>query len=69
MRLNSLSEMSATDALYGIMAWLTCRNETLELGAKHTCPPAVEVITKFIDANGLEGPSKAYPDNIKFPKE
>lgn len=69
MRLKYLSEMSASEAVYGLMAWLTTRDKNIILGATHDSSEPAELIGKFIDENNLEQPTEAYPDNIKFPKE
>ena len=49
-------KISASEALYGFMGWLTTRDEVLSVGSHHLCGPVADVIKKFCDANSLEAP-------------
>jgi hypothetical protein len=60
--------ITATDALFGFMAWLTTREKPITLGfTQETCGEAVELITAWMKTNGLPDVSAAYPGNIKHP--
>lgn len=63
------THLSAEDALYGFVAWLTTRDQVSRFGSNENCSPAVELVTKFLEANDLNKPSNNYPNNISFPKE
>lgn len=64
-----MTTMSAEDAIYGFVAWLTTRDQISKFGANEDCSPAVDLINKFFEANNLSSPGAGYPDNISFPKE
>ena len=56
--------VTAADAVFGFAAWLTTRQETLTIGARHACPAVIDVVAKWLEGQGLGTPSEHYPNNI-----
>ena len=61
-------KITATDALFGFGAWLTCRKQPVTFSHKHDAGKMVELIGEFISINDLPDPSEGYPDNFIMPK-
>lgn len=47
-------KLTAAEALYGFMGWLSCREETVIIGSKHECSEIPILIDKFIEENNLD---------------
>ncbi|KKL70064.1 hypothetical protein LCGC14_2108630 [marine sediment metagenome] len=62
-------KISASEALFGFMGWLTTRDETLMIGAQHECSPVADVVKEFCDANSLEEPRDNWHHHFVHPKE
>lgn len=70
MKLALLEDMSASEAVFGFAAWLTCRDETVQLGATEDASPVAELADKWCKTNKLLPPrSEIYPDNIVHPND
>jgi len=62
------NDMNGSESVYGLLAWLTCRNEETILSAHHNANPAVEIAKKFCEANDLEPIRESkYPANLTHP--
>ena len=62
--------MSASEALFGFMGWLTTRDGTLEIGAFHaTSGEVVNLIVSFCETNGLEEPRDGWEEHLVHPEE
>ncbi|AZY50114.1 hypothetical protein C0J09_14005 [Bordetella avium] len=59
--------VSPADAVYGLMAWLTGREEPVTLSARHGAAIAADLAAAFCESNGLTRFSAAYPHNLKYP--
>ena len=46
--------LTAAEALYGFMGWLTCRDQPITLSARHDAGIAADLVDLFIKANNLE---------------
>ena len=60
--------ITASEALYGFMGWLTSRQGTLTLGGSHDCAPAADVVNEFCDANDLAEPRSGWHRNFVHPQ-
>ena len=58
-----------SEAVYGVLAWLTGRKKVLKIGGKCNCGPVAEVAAEFVRANKLRRPRKRFPNNMKYPSE
>jgi hypothetical protein len=62
-------KMTASEAVYGFAAWLTCRQEAITLGATHDAAPAADLVKRWCDTNNLPPPRDGvYPGNITQPE-
>lgn len=64
-----MQKMNVTEALYGFMGWLTCRDEPLTLSAGHDAARPAELVREFLKANCIDEPiSEDWPKNLIHPK-
>ena len=63
------NKMNPTDALYGFVAWLTTRDETVSLGKDHSVAEISDLLIEYMRVNNLGGISCEYPHTIQMPKE
>lgn len=61
--------LSASEAIYGFCAWLTCREERICMGSAENCAPVVELIKAFCERNDLADPRDGWEDNLTHPKD
>ena len=65
-----VDEITAAEALYGFMGWLTSRETvTPELSAKHNAAIAAELVDKFCKANELRDPRDGWEKTLKHPAD
>lgn len=62
-------EMTASEALYGFVAWLTTRSDVVTLAANHDAAPVAALVQKFCDANNLTIPREDWTDRLTYPTE
>lgn len=60
--------ITPADAVYGLLAWLSGRDEAVTLSARHGAAIAADLAKAFCEANGLQAFSADYPDNLKYPE-
>ncbi len=60
-------KLSASEAIFGFMAWLTTRKEIVTFGSNQNCAPAVELIEEFCKVNRLSKPTDTWPNNLIHP--
>lgn len=56
-------QMTASEAVYGLLAWLTTRDEAVTLSAKHDSAVAADLAAKFCEANDLPDPREHWAGN------
>lgn len=60
--------ITASEALYGFMGWLTTRPEPLILSGNHDAAPVPPLIDEYCRVNGLPPPREGiYPKNLTSP--
>jgi hypothetical protein len=60
--------ITASEALFGFGAWLTCREEASTFGANHDASPMVALLREWVEENRLPDPREGvYPGNITQP--
>lgn len=60
------ADVSPSEALFGFMAWLTCRKETSgPFGSSHEVPPAPELVGAFCESQGFADPRDDYTLRLK----
>lgn len=60
-------QLSGSEAVFGLLAWLTTRDETTVLGPSQDVD--VTIVERFIEANGLTEPREAWHELLTHPKE
>jgi len=61
--------LSPSEALFGMMGWLTTRDKQTKLSSKDDCSEPAQLIGKFIKANKLKHPRRNWEKKLKHPKE
>lgn len=61
--------LSASEAVFGVLAALTCRTEAMTFGRTHHAGPAAEFAEAFCKANGLDKPRETWAENLTHPPE
>lgn len=61
-------KLSASEAVYGVFAWLTSRDVVTTLSRRHDAAVAAELAKEFIDANELGDVTSEWPHNLTHPK-
>lgn len=59
--------LSASEAVYGLLAWLTCRDKPVTFSASHNAAIAAELADEFCKANDLPDPRENYHIRLKHP--
>jgi hypothetical protein len=60
--------LSASEALFGFVGWLTTRPEQTVMSRTDDCAPIVELIGQFCDENALTDPRDGWENNLIHPK-
>jgi len=60
--------LSASEALYGFMGWLTTRDEVTLLHSQSNASKAAELVTEFCEANGLKEPRGGWSQDLVHPE-
>ena len=60
-------KLSASEAVFGVLAWLSTRSESLTIGASHECSIVAQLAREFCEVNGLAEPRKRWADNLIHP--
>lgn len=60
--------ITPADAVYGLLAWLSGREEVVTLSACHGAAIAADLAKAFCEENGILEFSATYPDNLKYPQ-
>lgn len=61
-------ELSASEALCGFMGWLTTRQESINLGAKHDAGGVCRLIEKWCSVNKVSDPRSGWENYLKTPE-
>ena len=59
--------LSASEAIYGLLGWLTSRDKTVTFSAKHNASIAAELADEFCTANNLTFPRDDFHTNLIHP--
>jgi len=62
------NELSGSEAVYGLLAWLTTRESQVTLGAGNDCAIAAELVGEFCKANKLAEPRDDWHTKLIHPK-
>lgn len=63
------TKITASEAVFGFASWLTCRKETIRVGAKQDAGKIAQLVKEWLEINNLPMPREnIYPKNIIQPK-
>lgn len=62
------NQLSASEALYGFIGWLTTRKASITLSETHNAVEAADLVKKFCSVNQLEDPRDNWPSRLIHPK-
>ena len=61
-------QLSGSEAVYGLLGWLTSRKEVTILSGSHDASAAAEAAKEFCEENNLDDPSESWADKLTHPK-
>lgn len=61
---SDMGDMTPAEAAYGILVWLTTRDESITFGATHDSAPAALLVAKFCEAHGLGDVRDSWPQSL-----
>jgi hypothetical protein len=62
-----MDEMTASEALYGFMAWLTGRKERVAFSSSDAAGKAADLVAEFCKANTLREPGEKWTERLTMP--
>jgi len=62
-------KLSASEAIYAFVGWLTTEKEETKMGSHNDCAPVMERIKEFCERYELADPREGWEKNIVRPKE
>lgn len=62
-----MSELIASEALYGFCVWLTTRKEKTIMSSTDDTAPVSLLVKKFCKENNLAEPRNGWSSNLVFP--
>jgi hypothetical protein len=62
-----MSELSASEALFGFMGWLTSLETPVTFSARDYAGTAAELVDEFCKANNLAEPRDGWHENFVYP--
>ena len=63
----TMDRLTASEAIYGFVAWLTTQPGVIKMGASENCVPVCEAIKVFCEENGLPSPRDGWENNLIHP--
>jgi len=64
-----IDKLSASEALFGFMGWLTCRKKSVTFSGSHNAGTAAEMVAEFCKVNDLAEPEDKWANNLVHPPE
>ena len=62
------NKLTASEAVYGFAAWLTCRTEKTIISSSDDAGGIATLVNKFCEENNLDDPRDDYHKILKHPK-
>jgi len=62
-------KLTASEAVYGFAAWLTCRETPITLSSTNDASEICNLVDEFIKVNSLGDPRDNYADYLTHPKD
>jgi len=57
-------KLTASEAVFGFAAWLTCRDEKTVMGSTYDSAPIADLVAEFCKENGLDDPRDGWANNL-----
>lgn len=61
--------LSASEAVYGFVAWITTRDKAMTASSSHGAAPWADKVAEFIKVNKLPDPRDDWADKLIHPKD
>lgn len=61
------NKLTGSEAIYGLLGWLTAHPQEVRLGANHTVEPAVGYVDEFCKVNNLAEPRDGWTSRLTMP--
>ena len=62
-------KITASEALFGFMDWITARQEVLTISAAHDASVVADLVDRWCKVNNIHSPREGvYPKNITHPE-
>lgn len=61
------NKLSASEAVFGFVSWITTRAREVVAGASRDAAPWADIVQQFIDENDLEEPRRNWTDYLVHP--
>lgn len=62
-------ELSGSEAVYGLLGYLTSRIEPVTFSGKHDASPAANLADQFCEVNSLAEPRESWNKRLKHPND
>lgn len=59
--------LSASEALYGFMGWLTSREKEITISSRHDAAEPAELVSAFCEINDLREPKSGWANRLIHP--
>lgn len=66
---NEKEVLSGSEAVYGFLAWLMCRDTSVTFSAVHNATEAAKLAEEFCEVNSLPDPRENWTKYLTRPKE
>jgi len=63
-----ITKLSGSEAVYGLLAWLTTRKEAVTFSSHDDAAIAAQLADQFCKTNGLDDPRDRWEKNLTHPK-
>jgi len=60
-------KLTASEAIFGFIGWLTTRDSITKMGASEDCAPICDRIKEFCKENNLDEPREGWHNNLIHP--
>lgn len=67
--MTDINVLSGSEAVYGLLAWLTTRDTPVTFHAKLDASVAAELAKEFCEVNNLPSPREDWAKNLTHPSE
>jgi len=66
---SSPQTLSASEALWGFVGWITAADKKLVASCKHDAATWARLVDEFARVNRLPNPEPGWPSRVKYPRQ